>query len=292
MDFTKFNKSQTALIFFSIYLFIVTLGFVVFVAGLSLTWHPLFSMFLSDVIMAGVIFLMGALIKNASLYDPYWSVIPPFIIIEWGLLMGTIKNNLYLLVLLVVVIWSIRLTYNWWKNWTGFEKQDWRYDLLKEKSPRLYPITNLFGIHLIPTIVVFLQLINVVEMTNLSVNFLFVLGIAFCLIAPAIQFIADKQMYDFRQTNRDKSKIIDNGLWKYSRHPNYFGELLFWVGIYVIYLSSARQINLNIIYPLAMIALFVFISVPMMEKKIMDREGYYEYKKRISIIVPFRRKNR
>ncbi len=291
MDFTKFSKNQTGLIFFSIYLFVITLGFVVFVAGIALNWQPLLSMLLADVIMTIAVFLMGLLIKNASLYDPYWSVIPPFIIIEWNLVVGTSSSILNTLVLLVVVIWSVRLTYNWWKNWTGFQEQDWRYDMLKDKSPKLYPLTNFFGIHLIPTLVVFIQLINVYDSVSLSVNVLFIIGLIICLAAPIIQFIADKQMYEFRQSNKNKAKVIDNGLWRYSRHPNYFGELLFWTGIYIIYVSSSNRIDLNIIYPIAMILLFVFISVPMMEKKLENRKGYSEYKNRVSMIIPFRRKH-
>jgi steroid 5-alpha reductase family enzyme len=96
-------------------------------------------------------------------------------------------------------------------------------------------------------------------------------------------------MFDFRQQRTDKNQVIDQGLWRYSRHPNYLGELTFWVGVYLIYLGAVQVIDFNIIYPLAMIALFLFISIPMMEKKLSDRPGYETYKKKVSMLFPYRK---
>jgi steroid 5-alpha reductase family enzyme len=94
-------------------------------------------------------------------------------------------------------------------------------------------------------------------------------------------------MYIFKTNNKENKKIIDVGIWRYSRHPNYFGELLFWIGVYVIYLAFSRTIDYHIIFPVIMILLFVFISIPMMENKLKNREGYQEYKKKVSCLIPF-----
>ena len=118
-----------------------------------------------------------------------------------------------ILLLFVVGFWSIRLTYNWWKNWTGFAHQDWRYDTLKNKNPKLYPLTNFFGIHMIPTIVVFLQMVCVLEIVQYTtMNIIFYIGLLVSIMAPLLQHIADKQMYDFRLKNKGKKKIINKGI--------------------------------------------------------------------------------
>jgi steroid 5-alpha reductase family enzyme len=90
--------------------------------------------------------------------------------------------------------------------------------------------------------------------------------------------------------HKKEKACIDHGLWKYTRHPNYLGELTFWVGIYIMYFSHVNAINFNLVYPLLMIALFLFISIPLMEKKLVHRPGYQEYKAQVSMLIPFRKK--
>lgn len=225
MDYNKLTKKQSGVTFLIVYVF-------TFIVGLAITliWRneitPIWLMLIADVVMTILIFLIGNKLKNASLYDPYWSVVPMFIAILWIVIYGFNLSYSNLILILVLFLWGIRLTYNWWKNWTGFSSQDWRYDLLRDKSPRIYPITNLFGIHMIPTLVVYIQMINIYDSLNSNtVNIaVFIFGVILCLLAPTIQFIADKQMYDFRQNNKGSNKMINVGLWRFSRHPNYFGN--------------------------------------------------------------------
>ena len=195
------------------------------------------------------------------------------------------------LLIVGIMLWAIRLTYNWWKNWTGFKEQDWRYDLIKEKTTKYYLLSNFGAIHLIPTLVVYIQLINAYEVIikGGSINIWIILGFILMLFATTIQFLADKQMYEFRQNRDSKSQIIDRGIWLYSRHPNYLGELSIWVGVYLMYLGISKTLDMNILYPLAMIALFLFISIPMMEKKLDNRPGFNDYKKQVSMLIPYRK---
>ena len=289
MNLNKLTKKQSGVIFLIVYGLTFILGLFIIFLGLYYGRNIIITMLIADIIMTLVIFIVGLIIKNASLYDPYWSVVPPYLMILWALSSYGFQLPINVILLIIAVcFWGVRLTYNWWKNWTGFSKQDWRYDYLREKNPKLYPITNLFGIHMIPTAVVFLQMINVFDIMKHSfVSTLFFIGLILSLIAPVIQFLSDKQMYDFRAKNTDKNKVINTGLWRFSRHPNYFGELLFWVGIYIMYLSYAGTININILYPIAMILLFIFISIPMMENRLVNRPGYKAYQNSVSMILPF-----
>ncbi|XMB71805.1 DUF1295 domain-containing protein [Mycoplasmatota bacterium WC30] len=294
MDLSGLTKKQSGVIFLIVYGLTLVFGLVIMFLGARYGKNFIITMLIADILMTVVIFVVGLIIKNASLYDPYWSVIPFIIILFWAVAFQGFSLSLNSILLIIVVgIWSFRLTRNWWINWTGFAHQDWRYDMLKEKKPKLYPLTNLFGIHLIPTIVVFLQLLNGFDILHESgINIVFLIGVLISLIAPFIQYIADKQMLEFRKNNIDKTKVINTGLWRFSRHPNYFGELIFWIGIYIMYFSYSMSIDLNILYPISMILLFVFISIPMMEKRLASREGYQEYKKSVSMLIPFIQKKK
>jgi steroid 5-alpha reductase family enzyme len=259
--------------------------------GKNNNFNPVLAMLIADIFMTFIIFLIGSVIKNASLYDPYWSVIPPFIAIIWMIYYFQTINLASILLLIAILFWSLRLTINWWKNWRGFKFQDWRYDSLKEKNEKIYPLTNFIGIHLIPTLVVYVQMINVYKILQDSdVNIVFILGFISAIIAPIIQYISDKQMYEFRIKNSGQKKTINIGIWRYSRHPNYFGEILFWLGIFIMYFANIMSLDINILYPISMILLFLFISIPMMEKKLKNRPGYVEYQNKVSVLIPFPRK--
>ena len=289
MDIKSYSKKQTIWVFVVVYLLAIFVGSAILLYGVRNNYSVILSTLVANVVMTLIVFFFSNITKNASVYDPYWSVIPIVIVIQWLLIYENLSANVILL-LLAVLVWGIRLTYNWWKNWTGFKHQDWRYTHLYNQAPKVYFITNLMGIHMIPTLVVYAQLINAHDIMQFKgVSVVFVIGLIISLMAAVIQFIADKQMHDFRTSDQKTKLCIDHGLWKYSRHPNYLGELLFWIGIYIMYLSHVRTIDINIVYPILMIFLFMFISIPMMEKKLANREGYSEYKQRVSMLLPFKK---
>lgn len=287
MNFNKLSKKQSGLVFFMIYIFIMLLGILMVGFGKKNSLSPIITMLLADIFMTLIIFLIGSVLKNASLYDPYWSVIPPYIVIVWIIFYYQTINLASILLLIAILFWAIRLTVNWWKNWHGFASQDWRYDTLKEKNEKLYPMTNLFGIHIIPTIVVYLQMINVFDILKIGkVNLVYIIGFLIAILAPIIQYVSDKQMYEFRIENKNQKKTINKGLWRFSRHPNYFGEILFWIGIFVMCFAESYLFDITILYPISMILLFVFISIPLMEKKLKNRPGYTDYQKNVSMLIP------
>lgn len=291
MELTAFSKKQTLWVFVVIYLFAIFIGSLIVLNGVKNNYDLVLTTLVSTVAMTLIIFFFSNILKNASLYDPYWSVIPIIIVIQWIVIYKNISLNVILL-FLAILVWGTRLTLNWWKNWSGFKHQDWRYTQLHDQAPKVYFLTNLFGIHLIPTLVVYIQLINAHDiMQYQGINPIFIIGFILSVSAAVIQYIADKQMYEFRLINQNSKSCIDEGLWKYSRHPNYLGELTFWVGIYIMYFSHARVINFNLVYPVLMIMLFLFISIPLMEKKLANRPGYDEYKQNVSMLLPYRKKS-
>ncbi len=283
------KKTYTLLLIFAIYCVGAVLASWLF---LVLPFDIIPALLVADIGYTVYIYIWSLILKNASLYDPYWSVIPPVLLILVAIYVGQPLSMGVIFMLFAISFWAIRLTYNWIKHWTGFDYLDWRYQDFKDANPKLYWLTNLFGIQLTPTLVVFTQLVlgTYVVIQNPPLNALTVIGTLLIITAAVIQFIADAQMDAFKKANKGSKKCIDEGLWRLSRHPNYFGEISVWWGLYLIYFSI-EGFNPWIISPILMTALFWFISIPMMEKKILKTRPEYEvYQATVSKLIFFSRK--
>lgn len=228
-------------------------------------------------------FICSVIFRNASVYDPYWSVQPIVIMIFFAVFCGL--NSLGTILLCAICFWGLRLTANWAYTFHGIGFQDWRYTMLKEKTKWFYPVVNFVGIHMIPTLVVFLctmpAFIAVKEKVTLNpVSIIFV-----CLSfgAAIIQGTADFQMHNFKK-NGGKG-FIRVGLWKHSRHPNYLGEILMWWGIGLACLISMPGHWYLIAGAICNTCLFLFISIPLAEKHQSRKPGFEEYKKQTRVLI-------
>ncbi len=248
-------------------------------------------MAVADFAATVVIFLFSLILRNSSMYDPYWSVYPMFIAFWWFFQFGAegdlIRN---VIVLCIVNAWGIRLTWNWARSWPGMVHEDWRYTKLSEDTGVFYWLVSFLGIHLFPTVLVFAGCIPLyyIFQDPSSLGIIDVLATVVGIGAIIIETVADNQLRKFRLSRAEgSSKIMDTGLWGWSRHPNYFGEISFWVSIFLfslpIFLSGMYWLITGVVM---MIILFVFISIPMMEKREMRKEGYEAYRKRVSALVP------
>ena len=231
----------------------------------------------ADVIGTVIVFLFSLIFKNASVYDPYWSVQPPVIV--FGLLLSYGGTLFTWILFAAILFWALRLTGNWGYNFTGFDYQDWRYTMLAEKTGRAYPLINFLGIHLFPTLVVFLCLLPAVEAVRLGaeLRLLSLPFIVLAFLAPCFQGLADLQMHAFRR--QGSGGFIRTGLWKHSRHPNYACEILMWWSV-----GLACFFALDYKWPLLSGALintlmFLFVSIPMADKRQSRKPGFAEYKK-------------
>lgn len=246
-------------------------------------------MLVADIIATLVVWVFGLIFKNASMYDPYWSVQSIVILAAWFYIRKSAIRLVDILMLIGVGLWAIRLTLNWAMTFYGIKKtQDWRYVMLKQKNPKWYFFINLFGINLMPTLLVYLGTVPFyyVIFFDSSVNAFTVLGLIIMLGATLLELVADIQMHNFRKTNKDKTKVMDQGLWAFSRHPNYLGEVSFWWGVFVFAFSNLKMPLYCIIGALGITLLFLFISIPMIENKMVSsRPAYIEYKKRVSMLL-------
>ena len=248
---------------------------------------PIKAMIAADVLATLIVWIAGLIVNNASTYDPYWSVAPPLIALGW-VSTSVGFNSASVLLVIALIIWSVRLTLNFFLGWPGLTHQDWRYGMLKDKNPKLWLVTNLFGINLFPTLIVFVCMIPayLVIQAQTGVSLLVLIGFVMCIGAAVLQFIADGQMRAFRNTKAPGTHI-ESGLWRLSRHPNYLGEVTLWWGIWVMQMGVNPSIWLTVLAPIAMTAMFLYISIPMMETHVAEKcPEYTEYQKRVGVLLP------
>ena len=245
------------------------------------------SLLIADVAATVFTFIFSLIFGNASVYDPYWSVQPPVIIIAFSI--GRELDALGILLIVAISFWALRLTANWAYTFGGLNHQDWRYTMLREKTGAFYPIINFGGIHMVPTLVVYgctlpavYAVIEGVELVPASVVF-----IVISILAAVMQGIADIQMHSFRR-NRTTT-FIRVGLWRYSRHPNYLGEILMWWGIALAVVFAAPSAWYLMAGAVANTALFLAVSIPMADKRQSKKEGFAEYKRETHMLLPIKK---
>lgn len=285
-------------------LLVVLLAYIPAVAvGWAVTWvigdalHPIWSVLLADIAATLVIFGASLIARNASFYDPYWSVAPipiALFFVAWPLDVAADPVR-PLLVLALVTIWAVRLTVNWATGWEGLSHVDWRYRMLKEQTGPLYPLVNLMGIQLFPTVLVFLGCLALwpAMRSGTPLGVLDVVAAVVTLGAVALEAVADLQMRAFAANRTDPGAVMDRGVWSWSRHPNYLGEIGFWFGLWVFALATGWQSAWTGVGWAAMLLLFMGISIPMMEKRQRARKPAFEaLMSRVPMLFPWPRPRR
>ncbi|MBE5749446.1 MAG: DUF1295 domain-containing protein [Clostridiales bacterium] len=242
---------------------------------------------LADVIATVFTFIFSVILKNASVYDPYWSVQPLVIVLCFAI--GKELTVMRILILIAVFYWGIRLTANWAYTFHGLNHQDWRYTMLNEKTGKLYPVINFLGIHMFPTLVVYLCCLPAVYafINDLDVTVFSVLFILVSCGAATLQLVADIQMQSFR--NSKVGGFIRKGLWKYSRHPNYLGEILMWWGIALAVICAVPSAWYLALGALVNTLMFLIVSIPMADKRQSRKDGFTEYKKATRMLLPIKK---
>lgn len=243
---------------------------------------------IADICSTITVFIFSLILRNSSVYDPYWSVAPCVILILYSF--NTEMNLGRILSLICVIIWGVRLTLNWAYTFIDLNKQDWRYSMLEQKSGKLYPFVNFWGIHFFPTIVVYTCILPIVFSynSNIKVNFFSILFFVTGLLSVLLQGISDLEMHRFRKQNN--GGLIRFGLWKYSRHPNYLGEILMWWSMGLMQVTMLGGKYYLLIGALINTLMFVFISIPLAENHQADRkEGFKEYKEQTRMLLPIKK---
>jgi len=270
------------------HLSVILIGYIGCIYSMLLTWDLIsnfslvYKVLICHIEATIFIYILSVIFKNSSWYDAFWSVIPVVLTLMcWSDIAAAGDLQRAFLMHACLLFWAIRLTYNWMRSWDGFSHEDWRYIMMKGKTKNKfqYFVVDFGSIHLIPTICVYMALlpmIHALAYAGESLNFLDLLATLLAISAVIIQMISDQQMYNFRQNLIDP-KTMQSGLWFYSRHPNYFGEVLFWFSLFVFALASNIALIWLLIGPIIMYALIAIASVSMMDKRSLERRPDFKY---------------
>lgn len=284
MNKLKQSRAASFIAVALVYIFATVVGVAVY-RTLALDWW--FSLLIADVAATVATFIFSLLFQNASVYDPYWSVQPPVILVAFAI--GKELTAFGILLLVVVSFWAIRLTANWAYTFWGLNHQDWRYTMLNEKTGIFYPVINFVGIHMVPTLVVYGCILPAVYAVRqgLEANVASVLFLCLSLGAAVMQGVADIEMHQYRKHR--EGAFIRVGLWKYSRHPNYLGEILMWWGVALSVICAAPSAYYLAAGALANTVLFFAVSIPMADGRQSRKEGFAEYKKQTRMLLPIKK---
>jgi steroid 5-alpha reductase family enzyme len=256
------------------------------------SWHPLLAAFVADVVATLVVFALSMAFDNASLYDPYWSVAPPVIAVWWVAGAGAGGGDAVRQVLVVglITIWAVRLTGNWAYGWKGLHHVDWRYDQLRATRGWVpWWLVNLGGIQLMPTLVVYLGMLAVwpALVGSRPFGWLDVVATAVTAGAIALEAVADVQLHRFAAAATNRGRILATGVWRRTRHPNYLGEIALWWGLWLFGLAAAPSWWWTVIGPVAMVVLFKAASIPLMDRRSLDRRrGYADHMRQVPALLP------
>ncbi len=280
------KQSRKRSFLFTIIVYALALAVGLFVYG-RMRGGVLFRVFAADIAATVFLFLVSLPLENASVYDPYWSV-APIVILPLAMRAFGVWNAGTIALLCCVTYWGVRLTANWAYTFQGYDHQDWRYTMLREKSGALYPLVSLFGIMLFPTLVVYLCLLPALHYIQFGgINLVTLLGFALCLCAATLQLVADVQLHRFQWQAKNRRQIIRRGVWRHARHPNYLGEILMWWGVFVVLLSVRPSLWLLGIGALTNTLMFLLISIPMAESRMAGyKEGFDRYVQETNRLLP------
>jgi steroid 5-alpha reductase family enzyme len=227
--------------------------------------------------------------KNNGLVDVFWGL--GFVCIAWlNYSLQKDKHAIQLAFNCLITIWGLRLSLFLAMRNIGKE-EDFRYAKWRKEWSKNFYLRTFLQVHLLQgffMLLVALPIIVINQAPFFDHRLLFVIymGMLFILAGIGIEAIADQQKRDFRKHESNPNIFIESGLWKFSRHPNYFGEVLVWIGVFFVAIPFGNWF-ITIVSPIVITFLILKVSgIPMLEKKYDENEKYQLYKKRTSAFVP------
>jgi steroid 5-alpha reductase family enzyme len=277
---------------------------VVYAAAIGIAWFVAMAaidigdwqaVLIADVAATVFVFVMAAAASNTSVYDPYWSVAPLPIALWWAMhgapsppLEGVIQHSpdaiRFAAVAILLLLWGTRLTANFLRGWPGLGHEDWRYTEYRRFGAVRYWLISLGGLQMMPTLIVFAAMLPVLAVTRVPGNGFGMLDVMAIVVTSGfvlLEAVADEQKRRYRGDG-----FITTGVWAWCRHPNYLGEVGFWWGIFLFALAAGWGNWWTIAGPVAMTVLFVGISVPLMDRRMLRRPGYAEHISSVPALIP------
>lgn len=234
-----------------------------------------------------LIFLLALILKDNSIVDIFWG--PGFIILTiLGFSQDITIDYKKLLVNTMVIIWGLRLATHVYIRNRG-KVEDFRY-ANQRRTWKFFIVRSLFQIFMLQglfMLIIAWPVLHINHSESVELGMIDIAGLLIFLKGFFFEVIGDYQLVSFQKDMANKGKILTQGLWKYTRHPNYFGEALLWWGIWLLAVPVVDGIY-TIVSPLAITLLLRYASgVPLLEKKYEGRPDWEDYKARTPVFIPF-----
>ena len=233
--------------------------------------------------------LVSVIAKDASIVDIAWGF--GFVVVAWvAFAVGDGFDGRNLLITVLCSIWGLRLTAYLAARNLG-KGEDYRYRAMRRRWGSRFPVISLvtvFGLQGVLMWVVSLP-VQVAQLSGTPDGFVALdfVGAAIWLVGFGFESVGDWQLRQFKADPANAGKVMDRGLWKYTRHPNYFGDAVLWWGMFIV--ALARWENALVVFsPIVMTVLLTRVSgVPLLEASLKRRrEGYADYVARTSSFIP------
>ncbi|CAI9096775.1 OLC1v1032988C1 [Oldenlandia corymbosa var. corymbosa] len=264
--------------------------------------HPLLLAHVLFFFNVNVLFwLIGTIQSSHWMIDPYWTVIPVLLVHYYASHPLGHEYNVWRsrILILLTWVWSIRLSHNYFRreNWQWGAREDWRFTDMKQQYGKCWWWVSFFAVYLSQQ--VFLMGICMpmyaVHLENKQMNIWDFIGVAICLSGIVIAYYADTQLYEFVSRNSKLRELdepvvpnLDKGLWRYSRHPNYFGEQLWWWGLVILAWNLGH--GWMFVGALTNTLCLAYVTV-LVENRMLKQdyraEAYRLYQKRTSVWIPW-----
>lgn len=234
------------------------------------------------------LWLIGTARRDVSIVDPFWGT--GFVIVAWvAWLMNDPAGSRGLLLVLLTTVWGARLSlFLLWRNWGNVE--DHRYAAMRVRYGARFWWVSLFTVFLLQGMILWfvslpLQVAAACHATD-PLGWKDALGVALWGIGLFFETVGDWQLARFKADPDSAGQAMDRGLWRFTRHPNYFGDFCVWWGLYVI--AAAGGALWTVMSPLLMTFLLLKVSgVTLLESTIVERRpGYAAYQARTNAFFP------
>lgn len=246
--------------------------------------------FLVIMIMMSILWLISIIIKNASIVDPFWGLGFVLVSVFYFLSTGNTGPRKIILVLLVA-LWGFRLSgYLFWRNRNKGE--DFRYSQFRKNyGEKRYWWISFFQVYLLQGILMWLVSAPLLGAQfysqDKSIDVFDIIGIFFWITGIVFEAGGDFQLAAFKANPLNKGKVLDSGLWKYTRHPNYFGDSAVWWGFGFLCIGSGSY--LPVLGSVLMTLLIIKVSgVVLLEKNLKEQKPHYsDYIEKTSSFFPW-----
>lgn len=232
-------------------------------------------------------FVVSLLYKRNDVADVAWGL--GFVFLSWvSFFIFGKMGFLAIITNILVTIWGLRLALHIYQRNVG-KPEDFRYLAWRKEWGKWFYVRSYFQVYVLQGFFLYLIVLPVLFINNNylnNVNVLMVLGILIWIFGFYFEAVGDWQLDKFIKNPANKGKIMQEGLWKYTRHPNYFGEVTQWWGIWLLALSLPYGF-FTIVGPIIITFLILKVSgIPMLEKKMQENKDFQDYAKRTSVFLP------